>query len=133
MHGLVIGQSMLELIAVHGDPLGVPTQFTIGRWADGPATTGVTATTSSAAFLQGHQLLSAEGLVVDLAGGFNEILEMGAGQEVAQVHEFAVVLVFDVDHAPAVLSAADLFSVDNDVLLAADDGKWDDILAHVSN
>jgi hypothetical protein len=40
-----------------------------------------------------------------------------------------VVLVFNVDHAPSVLSAANLLSVDNDVLLASDDGKGDDILA----
>lgn len=88
--------------------------------------------TSGAAFLQGHQLFGAEGLIVDLAGGFNKILKVGAGQEVAEVYEFAVVLVFNVDHAPAILSAADLFSVDNNVLLASDDGKWDDILHSVS-
>lgn len=65
---------------------------------------------------------------MDLAGGFNEVLEVGAGQKVAEVHKFAVVLVFDVDHAPAVLAAAYLLSVDDNVLLASDDGEGDDIL-----
>ena len=40
-------------------------------------------------------MLGAEGLVVDLRGGFDEVLEMGAGEEVSEVHEFAVVLVLD--------------------------------------
>lgn len=66
---------------------------------------------------------------MDLAGGFNEVLEVGAGQEVAEVHEFAVILVFDVDHAPAVLAAAYLLSVDDNVLLASDDSEGDNILS----
>jgi hypothetical protein len=86
-------------------------------------------TSGGAALLQGHELFGAESLVVDLAGGFNEVLKVGAGQEVAKVHEFAVVLVFNVDHTPAVLAAAHLFSVDNNVLLASDDGEGDNILA----
>jgi hypothetical protein len=45
--------------------------------------------------LQREELLGAEGLVVDLGGGFNEVLKMGTGQEVAQVDEFAVVLVLN--------------------------------------
>jgi hypothetical protein len=88
----------------------------------------VLSTAGSAALLQGHELLGAESLVVDLAGGFNEVLEVGAGQEVAEVHEFAMVLIFDVDHTPAVLATADLFSVDNNVLLASDDGEGNNIL-----
>jgi hypothetical protein len=76
--------------------------------------------TSSAAFLQGKQLLGTEGLVVDLAGGLDQILKVGAGQEVAQVDKFAVVLVLDVDDTPAVLAAANLLAIDNNGLLAAD-------------
>jgi hypothetical protein len=51
--------------------------------------------TDCAAFLESEQLLRAEGLVVDLRGGFDEILEVGAGEEVAEIDEFAVVLILD--------------------------------------
>ena len=44
-------------------------------------------------------------LVVDLACGLDEILEMGAGQEVAKVDKLAVPLVLYVDCAPAVLTS----------------------------
>lgn len=85
-------------------------------------------TTSSGALLQGKKLLSAESLVVDLAGSFDEILQVGAGEEVAQVDEFAVGLIFDVNYAPAVLTAADLLAVDDDGLFTSDDGEGDDFL-----
>lgn len=80
------------------------------------------------ALLQGQQLLGTEGLVVDLAGRLDKILQMGAGQEVAQVDELAVVLVLDVDDAPAVLTAADLLAPDDDGLFAAHNGEGDDVL-----
>lgn len=89
--------------------------------------------TSSAALLQSQKLLGAEGLVVDLAGGLHEILQVGAGQEVAQVDELAVVLVLNVDHTPAVLTAADLLAIDDDGLLTADDREGDDVLGAVSD
>lgn len=53
---------------------------------------------------------------------------MCPGQEVAQVDEFAVILVLDVDDAPAVLPATDGTAVDCDGLFAADDGEWDELL-----
>lgn len=53
---------------------------------------------------------------------------MGAGQEVSQVNEFAVVLVLDVNDAPAVLTAANLLAVDDNVLLAPDNSKRNDVL-----
>jgi hypothetical protein len=49
----------------------------------------------SRALLESKQLLGAEGLVVDLGGGLDEILEVGAKEEVAEVDELAVVLVLD--------------------------------------
>ena len=76
-----------------------------------------------AALLQGEKLLGTESLVVGLRGGLNEILEMGAEEEVAQVNEFAVSLVLDVNDTPAVLATANLLAVDNDRLLRADDGE----------
>lgn len=84
--------------------------------------------TGSAAFLQGKQLLGTEGLVVDLASSLNQILKVGAGQEIAQVDEFTVVLILDVDNTPAVLAAANLLAVDNNGLLTADNRERNDVL-----
>ena len=47
------------------------------------------------ALLEGKQLLGAERLVVDLCGRLDQVLQVGAGEEVAEVDEFAVVLVLD--------------------------------------
>lgn len=86
-------------------------------------------TTGTAALLEGQELLGTEGLVVDLAGGLDQVLEVGAGQEVAEVDKFTVVLVLDVDDTPAVLAAANLLAVDNDRLLTADNGERNDVLS----
>jgi len=50
-------------------------------------------------------LLGAEGLVVDLGCGFDEVLEVGTEEEVTEGGEFAVVFIFDcemllVEHRP---------------------------------
>jgi hypothetical protein len=45
---------------------------------------------------------------VNLACGFDEILEMGASEEVTEVDEFAVPLVLYVDCAPAVLTSGNI-------------------------
>jgi hypothetical protein len=55
------------LVAVHGHALTVPAKFAVGRWRDG--TRRVTA--DGRALLERQQLLGAEGLVVDLRGGFD--------------------------------------------------------------
>lgn len=115
-----------SLVSVHACALRVAAQLPVRGGADGPAATGVA--TGSAAFLQGKQLLGTEGLVVDLAGSLDQILKVGAGQEVAQVDEFTVVLVLDVDDTPAVLAAANLLAVDNNGLLTADNGERNDVL-----
>lgn len=86
--------------------------------------------TCSTALLQSQELLGTESLVVDLAGSFDEVLEVGTGEEVSQIDEFAVVLVLDVDHTPAVLTTTDLLSVDNNGLLATNDSEGDNILKH---
>jgi hypothetical protein len=65
---------------------------------------------------------------VDLAGGLNEVLEMRASKEIAEVDEFAMVLVFDIDHTPAVLASANLLSTNNDGLLATNNGEGNDVL-----
>ena len=112
-----------DLVSIHGHPLRAPAQLSVSCWADGSAP-GQACT----AFLECQQLLSSECFVVDLAGGFDQVLEMGTSEEVSKIDEFGVVLIFDVDDAPLVLSSADLLAVNNDCLLAAHHSKWDDIL-----
>ena len=63
---------------------------------------------------------------MNLGRRLDEVLQVGAGEEVAQVDEFAVSLVFDVDGTPAVLAAADRLVVDCDGFFAADYGEGDD-------
>ena len=53
---------------------------------------------------------------------------MSTREEVAEIDKFAMVLIFDVDDAPFVLSATDLLAINNDRLLTADNRKWDDVL-----
>ena len=55
------------------------------------------------ALLERKQLLGAEGLVVDLRGRLDQVLQVGTGKEVAEVDEFAVVLVLDYDALVAIL------------------------------
>ena len=98
----------------------MPAKLPVGRGADGPA-----ARDAGGVLLEREQLLGAEGLVVDLRRGLDEVLQVGAGEEVAQRDELAVVLVLDVDDAPAVLAAAHLLAADDDVLLGPDDGEGD--------
>lgn len=69
---------------------------------------------------------------MDLGCCLDEVLEVGAGEEVAEVDEFAVLLVFDIDSSPAVLAATNSLAVDVDVVLTADNRKWDDRLVSVS-
>ena len=69
---------------------------------------------SCAALLKCQKLLGTERLVVDLRCRLDQVLEMGAGQEVSEVDEFAVVLVLDVDDSPSVLTATDLLATNDD-------------------
>jgi hypothetical protein len=41
-------------------------------------------------------------------------LEVGAGEEVSEVDEFAVVLILNVDDSPSVLAAPDLLAPNDD-------------------
>lgn len=117
------GGDVRQLVSVHGHSLRAPADFPVGGRADGSAATAV-----RAALLQGQKLLGTESLVVDLRCGLNEVLEMGAEQEVSQIGELAVVLVLDVDHAPAVLAATDLLAVDDDGLLGANNSEGNQVL-----
>jgi hypothetical protein len=83
---------------------------------------------SRAALFQSEKLLGTEGFVVDLAGGLDQVLKVCTGEEVPEVDEFAVILVFHVDDTPAILAASDLLASDDDCLFASDNGEWDDVL-----
>lgn len=111
-----------SLVPVHRHPLAVSAEFALGAGADWPGAGAV----GRAAFLERQQLLRAEALVVRLACRFNKILQVRARKEVAQVHEFAVSLVFDIDGAPAVLARAYGLAVQREAVLAAHYSKRDD-------
>jgi hypothetical protein len=116
-----------RLVSIHRHSLRVPAEFALSGWADGPATR---VTSGGAALLQSQQLLGTENLVVKLARSFNKVLKVSTCQEVSKIHEFAVVLVLDVDDAPAVLTTPNLLSVHHDVLLTSNNGKRNDVLTH---
>jgi hypothetical protein len=116
----------LDLVAIHRQFLGVTAQFSISRWAN--RAIAWVATSCSTVILQGKKLFGAESLVMNLAGSFNEILKVGAGEEISEIDEFAVIGVFDVDDTPAVLTTAHLLPIYNNVLLAANNGKWNCVL-----
>jgi hypothetical protein len=78
------------LVPVHGHALAAPAELAIGSRGDG--TRGVTLVR---ALLEGKQLLGAERLVVDLCGRLDQVLQMGAGEEVTEVDKLAVVFVLD--------------------------------------
>ena len=69
---------------------------------------------SGTALLEREQLLSTEGLVMNLRCGLNEVLKMCTCEEISEVYEFTMVLVFDIDYPPSVLSTANLLSINND-------------------
>ena len=51
---------------------------------------------------------------MDLRCGFDQILEMGPGEEVSEVDEFAVVLILNVDDTPPVLAPSNLLAPNHD-------------------
>ena len=79
-----------RLVSVNRHPLlRTPAQLPVGRRGDGPAAS------CSARLLEGQQLLSAEGLVVNLRGGLDQVLEVCTREKVAQVDEFTVSIVLN--------------------------------------
>jgi hypothetical protein len=78
------------LVPVHSHALAVPAELAVGRGRDGAARVALVG-----ALLEGKQLLGAEGFVVDLCRRLDQVLQVGAGEEVAEVDEFAVGLVLD--------------------------------------
>jgi hypothetical protein len=70
---------------------------------------------------------------VNLRCGLNQILEMGTGEEVSEIDEFAVALVFNVDDAPSVLAAADLLASNNNRFLGTNNCEWNNVLEMLLN
>jgi hypothetical protein len=111
-------------VSVHGHALRASAHFPFSSRAYGSAALAAV----TAALLQGKKLFGTEGFVVDLRRCLNEILEVGSEKEVAEIDEFAVILVLDVDDTPSVLAAPNLLAINNDGLLRSDNGEWDEIL-----
>ena len=84
------------LVPIHSNTLTLPAQLAIRGRRDRAGSL----TLRGGALLEREQLLGAEAFVVDLAGRFDHVLQVGAGEEVAQVDEFAVAFVFYVNGAP---------------------------------
>lgn len=76
-------------------------------------------------FLERQQLFRPESLVMDLGGSLDQVLQMGAKQEITKVHEFAVALVLDVDDSPTVLTSANGLAVNDHVALGSNDREGD--------
>ena len=115
------------LVAVHCHPLRASAHLAVSSRADGS-----TAVALCAALLERQKLLCTERLVVNLRCRLDEVLQMGAKQEIPEINELAVVLVLNVNDTPSVLATADLLAVDNDRLLGPNHGKWNQILKVVS-
>lgn len=98
--------------------------------------------------LECEQLLRTEGLVVDVRSRLDEVLQVGPiyfkkfsqgnprahkeidrpGQEVPEVNELAVALVFDIDDTPAVLAPTDSLPIDDHITFRANHCKRDHVL-----
>ena len=51
---------------------------------------------------------------MNLTRRLDEVLKVRARQEVSQVDKFAMVLVFNVDDSPSILTSANLLATNND-------------------
>lgn len=58
---------------------------------------------------------------------------MCSGEEIAELDEFAVGFVFDVDDAPFVCAGADDFAVYGHCFFGADDGEGDTVLQELAS
>lgn len=60
---------------------------------------------------------------MNLGSGLNEVLQVGTGKEVAQVHKLAVVRVLDIDDTPAVPATPNGPAINDDGLLGTDNSE----------
>lgn len=112
-------------ISIHGHALRPSGQLTFGSRADWPAPCHAA---RSAAFLECQQLLRSECLVVNLTGSFDQILQVGAKEEIAQVDEIRMSLVLHVDCSPSVLPCRHLPAVDHTGAFTPDHGERGEFL-----
>jgi len=66
---------------------------------------------------EGQELLRTESLVVDLSSCFNKVLQVSAGEEVAEADKLAVVGILDVHNSPTVPAATDRLAIDDNTVL----------------
>jgi len=66
---------------------------------------------------KGQELLRPEGLIVDLSSRFNEVLQVGASEEVAEAHKLAVVRILNVNNTPTVPTATDRLAINHNTIL----------------
>jgi hypothetical protein len=71
----------------------------------------------STALLQSQKLLRPEGLIMDLRGGLNKVLQVSSSEEVSKGNKLAMALILDIDDAPSVLTTSDLLASNEDRLL----------------
>jgi len=62
---------------------------------------------------------------MDLRRSFNQVLQVRPGQEVAQIDEFAMLLVFNIDDPPLILSPTDALPIDYDRAFGSDNCERD--------
>jgi len=78
------------------------------------------------ALLECKQLLRPERLVVDLSSRLDKVLQVCPCKEVAEVHEFTVVGIFNVNHSPAVLAPANRLARYDHVVFRANNSERND-------
>lgn len=67
--------------------------------------------------LKSKELLRTESFVMNLGSRLNQVLEVCPEEEVAQVHEFAVIGILNVDDSPTVLASTNRLAVDDHIAL----------------
>jgi hypothetical protein len=68
----------------------------------------------STALFKSKKLLRPEGLVMDLRGCLNQVLQVGTSEEVSKGDKLAMALILNIDDTPSVLTATDLFATNKD-------------------
>lgn len=54
---------------------------------------------------------------MDLSSCFNKVLQVSAGEEVAEAHKLAVVGIFNIHNTPTVPAATDRLAIDDNTVL----------------
>lgn len=65
---------------------------------------------------------------MDLRGCLDEVLQVGASEEVSERYKFAMALILDINDAPSVLTASDLLAPNEYRPLRSNYSEWNDAL-----